>query len=309
MIKILLNLILFTLIGISLFRLISRKKSLPQSEQTPPVPSVSAPGSEDPIWAIRGSIQKLEDLKDQIIQLFETDSGLDRSSISMWVSDAKEVYYGMVAAWEMLTGSKTVDPKYAASCRTCLEMAQSRMLQTASELKSIGNVKAMDLEQKLRETFDVCYEAIKSQLPEDPVHKQAPPEKFADKISEAEYRLLCSLCGSPAARFGVGIPQYMGVTLKNQKSMLVYEGIAQSAALDLEEVPKIFDWLGKEDFRSVHDHVKQELTLEDGLDCYCPECDKIFCREHYQPREEWDEGFYDCTYAVCPDGHRRKIDD
>ncbi|MBI4280420.1 MAG: hypothetical protein HY660_18360 [Armatimonadetes bacterium] len=25
--------------------------------------------------------------------------------------------------------------------------------------------------------------------------------------------------------------------------------------------------------------------------------------------EEWDAGFYDCSYGTCPNGHRRIIDD
>jgi len=45
------------------------------------------------------------------------------------------------------------------------------------------------------------------------------------------------------------------------------------------------------------------------IDAFCPDCDKIYCRNHYNVTEEWDEGYYDCSYGICPKGHRRMIDD
>ena len=49
--------------------------------------------------------------------------------------------------------------------------------------------------------------------------------------------------------------------------------------------------------------------MEDGIGAYCPRCDKAYCRFHYDLSEEWDQGFYDCTYGTCPEGHRRIVDD
>jgi hypothetical protein len=43
--------------------------------------------------------------------------------------------------------------------------------------------------------------------------------------------------------------------------------------------------------------------------CYCPPCDAHYCADHWQQEEVYDDGFYDCTYGVCPRGHRRLIDD
>jgi hypothetical protein len=45
------------------------------------------------------------------------------------------------------------------------------------------------------------------------------------------------------------------------------------------------------------------------VDAYCPECDKIYCWEHYNAKEEYDGGFYDCTYGEYPKSHKRMIDD
>ncbi len=56
-------------------------------------------------------------------------------------------------------------------------------------------------------------------------------------------------------------------------------------------------------------HDLLEDKLEGGLDAYCPDCDKVYCRLDYNVDEKWDEGFYDCTYGTCPQGHRRLLDD
>ena len=50
-------------------------------------------------------------------------------------------------------------------------------------------------------------------------------------------------------------------------------------------------------------------SIEEGIDAYCPACDRIYCRDHYLMDVEYDDGFYDCTRATCPGGHRRMVDD
>ena len=71
---------------------------------------------------------------------------------------------------------------------------------------------------------------------------------------------------------------------------------------------KLFKILKKEDLSEVHSFMKDYLCYE-GIDAYCPECDKIYCWEHYNARVEYDDGFYDCTCGECPAGHLRMIDD
>jgi hypothetical protein len=52
-----------------------------------------------------------------------------------------------------------------------------------------------------------------------------------------------------------------------------------------------------------------------GLDAdfaafYCRACGRPYCEACWGgQRMTFDEGFYDCTYAVCPDGHEQIIDD
>lgn len=42
---------------------------------------------------------------------------------------------------------------------------------------------------------------------------------------------------------------------------------------------------------------------------WCPECGGSYCHRHWATEPVMDEGFYDCTYGTCPEGHRSMIDD
>ncbi|HEY9777006.1 MAG TPA: hypothetical protein V6C81_24790 [Planktothrix sp.] len=43
---------------------------------------------------------------------------------------------------------------------------------------------------------------------------------------------------------------------------------------------------------------------------YCESCSLPYCEHHWgAPDVVFDEGYYDCTYATCPKGHRIMIDD
>ena len=49
---------------------------------------------------------------------------------------------------------------------------------------------------------------------------------------------------------------------------------------------------------------------EEYANFWCPECEAVYCREHWAPIEPTtDEGFYDATYGTCPRGHRVMLDD
>lgn len=45
---------------------------------------------------------------------------------------------------------------------------------------------------------------------------------------------------------------------------------------------------------------------------YCPTCKQVYCYNHWTMQIQFDDdfpGWYDCTYGVCPQGHRRLLDD
>jgi hypothetical protein len=43
--------------------------------------------------------------------------------------------------------------------------------------------------------------------------------------------------------------------------------------------------------------------------CFCVQCGKAYCAAHWQTSLVFDEGFYDCTDGVCPEGHEQMLDD
>ena len=42
---------------------------------------------------------------------------------------------------------------------------------------------------------------------------------------------------------------------------------------------------------------------------WCPRCGVSYCGDDYRSWVTFDEGFYDATYGVCPEGHERELDD
>ena len=42
---------------------------------------------------------------------------------------------------------------------------------------------------------------------------------------------------------------------------------------------------------------------------WCPRCNASYCGDDYRSWVTFDEGFYDATYGVCPEGHERELDD
>lgn len=124
------------------------------------------------------------------------------------------------------------------------------------------------------------------------------------KVSETEYHLPCSVCGKIAVKFWIGLAQF------SDKKALICSGIVHMASIDISDAQKIFIWLEQEQIAEIHSFLeKNTIVFEEGIDAYCPQCDKIYCIAHYSTREEWEDGFYDCTYGTCPNGHTRIIHD
>jgi hypothetical protein len=45
-----------------------------------------------------------------------------------------------------------------------------------------------------------------------------------------------------------------------------------------------------------------------GCDAWCPECDRVYCREHYSVEAEWSGYWHTATYATCPLGREREFE-
>ncbi|MFX1339495.1 MAG: hypothetical protein ACFFDK_12855 [Promethearchaeota archaeon] len=64
------------------------------------------------VWRIRDLIEYLEDIKDDIIDHLRKEGDLNENAESVWISDAKEFYYHVVGAWEMLRATAEGKEKY-----------------------------------------------------------------------------------------------------------------------------------------------------------------------------------------------------
>jgi len=252
------------------------------------------------ISEIRKFIKKLEEVKDEIILFYNSSETLNPSMKSMWTADIKEVYYNILASWQMLDASLK-DNIYAFSSENFLKIAACRREQVMSELKSI---KTPELELKLKDVFQACVQEISKSLKQFIPEKEiTPPACKIIKINQGEYHLPCSLCSHIAVVFRIGTSKY------EKTESLIYEGICHLRAINREHEEKIFNRLERKEIYEVHSYLEKTGVLPEGIDAFCPDCDKIYCRNHYNVTEEWDEGYYDCSYGICPKGHRRMIDD
>jgi hypothetical protein len=80
----------------------------------------------------------------------------------------------------------------------------------------------------------------------------------------------------------------------------------------------VTEQIGPEDWVGLHAAIAQQNALAIyqlnslWLPCYCPECDRVYCRAHWRITPQFDDdfpGWYDCAYGVCPHEHRRLVDD
>jgi hypothetical protein len=257
----------------------------------------------DRIWKIRDHIQELEKANEYIIDYLTSNNISDDGAYNVWISDAKEFYYNTVSAWEMLRAASEGKEKSLDNSKGFLYAAKSRLAQSISELKTFKDDNADKLGEKASNVFEKCWDAFSSEFEILTPKKEirTPFEKIV-KVSDLEYHLPCSVCGRISVIYKIGYGRF------DTKESLVFRGITHERSLNIGLAEILFEILKKEGLSMVHDFMKKYHDYE-GLDAYCPNCDKIYCWEHYNAEEVFDDGFYDCTYGTCPNGHKRMIDD
>jgi hypothetical protein len=248
--------------------------------------AVNSPSADNPIWS-------LEDLKDRIIAAISA-STLDDAVKTMWCGDAREMYYGI-----LLLNERLAQPPDTGTVQSILHATFSRHEQVCSELRTLGDA-GQPLEQELRKIFAACQEYLSSRLPRGEQPSGGPPARVVQRSPES-YALPCSVCGAAA------VEVHPAGSEEKILRGIICAGITRSVGLDPARKEDIFRWLAAGDLAALHTYMEDKF--DGGLDAYCPACDRIYCRTHYNVREEFDEGFYDCARGVCPQGHQRKIDD
>ncbi|MCH8205939.1 MAG: hypothetical protein IH956_02935 [Chloroflexi bacterium] len=123
------------------------------------------------------------------------------------------------------------------------------------------------------------------------------PDKEVVKSVKGELSLECSICQSPAVVVTVeGSDVFLNSALRRFPIWSRREGRVESLLEDLRAG------------RSQEAHQAMWKSC-DGLDYYCPDCDLLYCADHYEVLPSFDDGFYDCSHARCPNGHERIMDD
>jgi hypothetical protein len=137
----------------------------------------------------------------------------------------------------------------------------------------------------------------------DSLPLEAPPRLSGQEprppTPERKHELRCASCGSLAATVEVGPSPF-----HPQRQALVYSGLVRQQAFLLHLADEVFPALADGRVGEVHG-----MLGEEGIDAWCPECAAVYCARHYQLETQYDDDFYDCTYATCPRGHRRMVDD
>ena len=257
----------------------------------------------DKVWKIRDYIQELEDIKEGIIDFLKTRKKLDNVTKNLWISDVKDFYYNTVSAWEMLYSATKGKLKYLDGSKNFLHLARSQLAKSISELKFYKEDFVYNLVKEVEIIFEKCWNAFYYEFERlTPAKKKIKSIPRVIRVSKSEYHLPCSVCGKITVKYKIGHGWF------DKKKSLVYSGITHSRSLRKELANVLFEILDNEEISGVHQFMLAHHSLE-GLDAYCPECDKIYCWDHYNAREEFDDGFYDCTCGECPKGHRRMIDD
>lgn len=255
--------------------------------------------------SIREAIEALEKIKDRIIEFWNSQVSMDEAQRIMWIGDVQEMYYLLVSAWVFSREDINQEDVHPEAVQFALQVARSRLEQVASELRAYPDYATAQLEQEMRQTFEECWKPLAVQTGfRELLHQLTtePPSTPVVKVGPEEYHLLCATCGEVAFVFRIGIPRHV------RERRLIYRGLTHRSDMELEHAEHIFALLEKERIGEVHRYFQQNGRPE-GMDAYCPECDRIYCRGHYHLEEAWDEGFYDCTYGTCPEGHRRMVDD
>jgi hypothetical protein len=238
----------------------------------------------------------LQAVRDRVIAAIEVRTDLDAVTRASWCDDAKNLYFTLIAARDLLRGDQ-LEPKTIDHIRMLLGVAFSQAGQLGSELQALGDG-GRTLEHELKSAVDSCRNAICSSLPSDGIISTDRSPSRAIERSPENWILPCSQCGATAV-----------VIKRASDDIYVYIGITRQERLDTSEIDRILAWLKAADLASFHAYLAHEAKTDGGLDAYCPKCDAIYCRTHYDVYEEWDQGFYDCSRGTCPKGHSRIIDD
>jgi len=191
-----------------------------------------------------------------------------------------------------------------------IELTKNKIAQSSSEFelfcnpKQITNFKFVweSVNKELIKTFKDFRDEIESTY--NKLTTRTKPEKqnveILKKISDRHYQFICSHCGELASE------------IKNELSSISdtitwkYFGLISVQEINENFYQQIKDLLDKKELKNLNQFWKEKINFK-GVDSYCPDCDKFYCKRHYNLDTIYKNGIYEYTNGICPKGHNRKI--
>ncbi|UCC20880.1 MAG: hypothetical protein JSV62_06265 [Promethearchaeota archaeon] len=121
------------------------------------------------------------------------------------------------------------------------------------------------------------------------------PNNYFNMSKDGKYYVFCSECNQIAATIDI---ENLGYTGTLEKS------------LDSKSLEILVELLQTKDISELDMKLKNDKIMNFGIDIYCGECGKVYCKKHWKTRAIFeDSGWYDYTKSTCPKGHSKMIDD
>jgi hypothetical protein len=111
------------------------------------------------------------------------------------------------------------------------------------------------------------------------------------------YALLCAACGESAVTFQLKEGAVSANSISNVYRTTYWKG---------ETAQRLAELLAQGSARAVLAYLASPDRA--GCPAYCPECDRVYCQEHYSVEETWSGSWHEASYATCPLGHEREFE-
>lgn len=187
------------------------------------------------------------------------------------------------------------------------QRAGASLLTATTEMQKCWNALLWDrtrwesLSEKLKLEFERFVEPMWARLDlrAAAVEVQGPPNRVL-RVSEEEYVFLCALCGGSAERFRI-----VGENVAFSRS----PGALVPQYFPRDQAPALFQILVEEGVKALHEHLVTQFPPRQlrGVHGYCPECERMYCMQHYTVEEEWDESWFHGARGACPRSHWREL--
>jgi hypothetical protein len=126
----------------------------------------------------------------------------------------------------------------------------------------------------------------------------------AKQIAEAVF--VCTICEKVATHLKLFMPS------KNEETQAGKSGGFLRVSGFLGEIEMV---VAAAEISQLQAYIEQRRAQEmheiylKYAPCFCLQCEKTYCADHWQKSLVFDDGYYDCTDGVCPEGHEQMLDD